>query len=140
FENLFGTCTWSNLNIHDNYSRQAYIDNGSNGVTSGSLTLNITSSTFGRTSAPLVSSQQGILMVLRNITATAFDITTSTIVKSGNGNGIQINVQDSSTLGTAGTHSSVHAMTSMSENAAHVYVNTNNSAVSYIDVLNNLTM
>ena len=136
FKNLTGTVSITNTNIRNNFSRQGHIFNDG----ASSLTLNVTGTVFGRTVAPLVSSQQGLLMELQGTTSTNVDVGTSSFNNNGNGNGLQINAASSATVGTVGTHSSVHNSTSMTNNAAHVFVNTSGSATMYFDTMNNAVM
>ncbi|HEX6190396.1 MAG TPA: Ig-like domain-containing protein, partial [Pyrinomonadaceae bacterium] len=136
FKNLTGTVSITNTNIRNNFSRQAHIFNDG----ASALTLNVTGTLFGRTVAPLVSSQQGLLMELQGTSSTNVDVGTSSFNNNGNGNGFQVNAASSATVGTVGTHSSIHNSTSMTNNAAHVFVNTSGSAVMYFDTMNNAVM
>jgi hypothetical protein len=135
FKNLTGTVTITGTNVQNNFSRQAHIYNDT-----GSLTFHVTGSSFGRTIAPLTSSQQGLLMELHNSAHADVDIGTTSIVKNGNGNGLAITAVDSSTLGSSGTHSSLHDSTSLSENGAHVFISTGINGVAYFDTVNNTVM
>jgi hypothetical protein len=135
FKNLTGTVSVTNTNLQNNFSRQAHIFN-----TAGSLTFTATGSLFGRTIAPLVSSQQGLLMELGGTSTSSVDIGTSSFVKNGNGNGLAITVTGSATLGSAATHSGLHNSTSLTENAAHVFISTGGGGVAYFDTLNNTAM
>ncbi|MDX6577346.1 MAG: hypothetical protein QOE96_3299, partial [Blastocatellia bacterium] len=135
FKNLTGAVTITGTNVQNNFSRQAHIYNDA-----GSLTFNVTGSSFGRTIAPLTSSQQGLLMELHNSAHADVDIGTTSIVKNGNGNGLAITAVDSSTLGSSGTHSSLHNSTSLSENGAHVFISTGSNGVAYFDTVNNTVM
>jgi hypothetical protein len=132
FKNLTGTVTITSTNVQNNFSRQAHIYNDT-----GSLTFNVTGSSFGRTIAPLTSSQQGLLMELHNSAHADVNIGTTSIVKNGNGNGLAITAVDSSTLGSSGTHSSLHDSTSLSENGAHVFISTGSNGVAFFDTVNN---
>ncbi len=134
FKELTGTVSVSNTNVQDNFSEQAHGYNST-----GSLTLTVTGSLFGRTVAPTVSSQHGLLLELAGGSA-AVDVGTTSFVKNGNGNGLLINLSGSATLGSAGTHSSIHNSPTLSENAAHVFVNSTGDAVGYFDVMNNSVM
>lgn len=135
FKNLTGTSTITNTTIQNNFSRQGHIYNSA-----GTLTLNVTGSSFGRTVAPLVSSQQGLLMQLANTSVSNVDIGTSSFNKNGNGNGLAITVTDTASLGSSGAHSSVHNSSSMTENAAHVFMSTGGSGTAFFDVTNNAVM
>ena len=136
FKDLSGTVAITGTTVKDNFTRQADIENYV-----GTMNLAVTTSLFGRVSTtPDVNSNQGLFILLANAAHGNVDVATSSIVKNGNGNGLQINTQDSASLGSSGVHSSMHDMTSLSYNAAHVFVNTAGSAVAYFDTLNNSSM
>ena len=136
-KNVTGTVTLTGNSIVDNFSRQAHVYNDS-----GTANWTVTGTTFGRTVAPGVSSQQAFLWQLALTSQGNIDIGTSSFTNSGNGNGLQINLTDSAKLGSAGAHSSVHNSVSMTNNAAHVFVNTStgSTATAFFDVMNNLVM
>ncbi|MBD0369759.1 MAG: DUF11 domain-containing protein [Pyrinomonadaceae bacterium] len=135
FKNLTGTVSITNTTVQNNFSRQSHIYNSA-----GTLTLNVTGSTFGRNVAPGVSSQQGMLLELAGTSTSSIDIGTSTFIKNGNGNGLAVAVTGSANVGTAGTHSSLHNSTNLSENAAHVFISNSGSGDVYFDVMNNSAM
>jgi hypothetical protein len=135
FKNLTGTVSITGTTVRDNFSRQSHIR-----TDSGTLNLTVSSSRFGRNAAPGVSSQQGMLLEVAGSSHADVDMGTSTIDNNGNGNGFALAVTDTASVGTSGAHSSIHNMTSLTNNAAHVFPTTSGSATAYFDTLNNAVM
>ena len=135
FKNLTGTVSITGTTVRDNFSRQTHIYNDT-----GSLSMTVSGSRFGRNNAPTVSSQQGMLLELAGTSHGDLDMGTSTIDNNGNGNGLAISITSTATLGSSGTHSSMHNMTSLTNNAAHVFIATGGGGVGFFDTMNNTVM
>jgi hypothetical protein len=93
FQNLSGTVTLTNANIHNNASRQMFVEN-----LAGSMTMSVSGSSLSNSSA--ATGQQGLLVDLVNSASAIVNVSSSTFSNNGagNGNAVQINGANSATL------------------------------------------
>ena len=126
FQNLSGTVTLTNANIHNNAARQMYVEN-----LSGSMTMSASGSTFSNSVTP--NGQQGLLVSLQNSAAATVNISSSTFANNANGsaNAAQFNGNSSSTLGVTITGSTFQ------NNAAGIVLNGSAATNLTYDINNN---
>ena len=126
FQNLSGTVTLTNANIHDNAEKQMYVEN-----LSGSMNMTVTGSTFSNT-APAVSGSLGLHISTRNSASATVSIASSAFSNNFS-NGFQFN-------GANNTSNDVTVGTStFSNDAAGVVMTTINAAGLTFNILNNPT-
>jgi len=125
FQNLNGTATLTNANIHNNRANQMYVEK-----LTGSLTLNVTGSTFSNSVSP--SGAQGLFVSARNSASAIVNVSSSTF--SGNfGNGLQV----------LGANSAVHDVTvttsTFTNDNAGINLGTSNASNMTFSITNNAT-
>jgi large repetitive protein len=123
FQNLSGTVTLTNANLHDNASRQMYVEN-----LSGSMTMNVTGSTFSN--SPSTTGSHGLFVSTRNA-ATATVIIGSSTFADNLGNGIQF-----TSANNASSQLTVNGSTFANESAG-INVQTANAASATFSITNN---
>jgi len=125
FQNLSGTVTLTNANIHNNQARQMYVEN-----LSGSMVMTVSGSTFSTSSAP--NGSHGLFVSSRNAASSTVNVGTSTF-SDNFGNGIQVN----------GANSSVSDVTvsgsTFTNETAGVLLSTINAANMTFSITNNPT-
>ncbi|HMH42777.1 MAG TPA: Ig-like domain-containing protein, partial [Pyrinomonadaceae bacterium] len=136
-QNQSGTFTFTSNTVTDNRAGQLYVAN-----LSGTMTLNASSSTIGRTGAGTADGQQSVLLHLMGTSNSTINATTLTMNNnffvSGTNvytNAFQLNADNGGPTVTGHLTSS-----SLDKYAAGVFVNAGGTANVTFDVMNNATM
>jgi VCBS repeat-containing protein len=126
FQNLSGTVTLTNDNLHDNAARQMFAEN-----LSGTMNLTATGTTFGP--SPAATGAQGLLLEVRTTTTGSVSVSSSTFTGNAGGtaNAFQMNDSDNSnyTVTVSGS--------SFTNNAAGIVLALANGASLTYDINNN---
>jgi hypothetical protein len=132
-QNASGTIGITGTTVTNNRARQMHIGN-----LSGTMTLNTSNSTYGRTAIGTADAQQGVLLQLQGTSNSTINATTLTINKSFGSvatNAFQINADNGSPTVNGSITSS-----SFDTYAAAVFVNAGGTANVTFDTMNNATM
>jgi hypothetical protein len=126
FQNLNGTITLTNANIHNNAGRQFYAEN-----LSGAATIGVSGSTFSNSVSP--AGGQGILLDYLNASSATINIQSSTFANNDSGlaNALQVNGNN-----TANLNLTVNGST-FQNNAAGVIAQMTGGANLTYDISNN---
>jgi hypothetical protein len=132
-QNASGTIGITGTTVTNNRARQMHIGN-----LSGTMTLNTSNSTYGRTAIGTADAQQGVLLQLQGTSNSTINATTLTINKSFGSvatNAFQINADNGGPTVNGSITSS-----SFDTYAAAVFVNAGGTANVTFDTMNNATM
>jgi VCBS repeat-containing protein len=123
FQNLNGTVTLTNANVHNSLAAQAFIEN-----LSGALAMTVSGSTFANSVAP--NGSHGLFVETRNTASATVSVSSSTF--SGNfGNGLQVQGLNSASNNVTVTNNS------FTSNSAGINLQVANGATLTYSITNN---